>query len=103
MAISASLCISDYLADSAATVVRRGGPPSLESVDKALLAFRDSLDLLRQSGALRELGIEDVERIFTLAFALDQLHADLGDLADRIADRARCARPAGRGERSRPS
>ncbi len=83
-----SLAISDYLARSAASVSRRLAPPALESVDNALLAFRDSMNRLRQSGRLRELGIEEVERVFSLAFALQQLRANLGDLGDRIAEHA---------------
>jgi uncharacterized membrane protein YccC len=80
------LVISDYLTGSAASVGGRRAPPSLESVDEALLAFRDSVDRLRQSGTLRELGIEEVERVFSLAFALQQLRGNLGELADRIAE-----------------
>jgi uncharacterized membrane protein YccC len=88
------LVISDYLAGSAASVGGRLAPPSLESVDKALLAFRDSMDRLRQSGTLRELAIEEVERVLSLAFALQQLRGNLGDLADRIAEHAKSASPA---------
>ena len=50
------LVISDYLAGSAASVGGRRAPPSLESVDKALLAFRDSMDRLRQVGYLAGAG-----------------------------------------------
>ena len=88
------LVISDYLAGSAASVGGRLTPPSLDSVDKALLAFRDSMDRLRQSGTLRELAIEEVERVLSLAFALLQLRGNLGDLADRIAEHAKSASPA---------
>jgi hypothetical protein len=52
------------------------------------------MDRLRQSGTLRELGIEEVERVFSLAFALQQLRGNLGDLADRIAEHARSTSPA---------
>jgi len=90
------LVISDYLAGSAASVRGRQAPPSVESVDKALLAFRDSMDRLRQSGTLRELAIEEVERVLSLAFALQQLRGNLGDLADRIAEHAKSASPANR-------
>ena len=90
------LVISDYLAGSAASVGGRLAPPSLDSVDKALLAFRDSMDRLRQSGTLRELAIEEVERVLSLAFALLQLRGNLGDLADRIAEHAKSASPANR-------
>jgi len=88
------LAVSDYLAGSAASIGGRRAPPSLDSVDKALLAFRDSMDRLRQSGTLRELAIEEVERVLSLAFALQQLRGNLGDLADRIAEHAKSASPA---------
>jgi uncharacterized membrane protein YccC len=76
--------VADSLAGYAASVGGRRPAPSLEAVDEALLGFRTSMVRLRQSGALRELGIDDVERVFSLAFALQQLRGDLGDLADWI-------------------
>jgi uncharacterized membrane protein YccC len=90
------LVVSDYLAGSATSVAGRGAPPSLGSVDKALLAFRDFMARLRQSGTLRGLGIDEVERVFSLAFALQQLRGDLSDLGDRIAEHAKSASPANR-------
>jgi uncharacterized membrane protein YccC len=93
--------ISDYLSGSAASFSDRRAPPSLESVDKALLAFHDSMERLRQSGALRELSAEVVARVFGLAFALQQLRGDLGDLADRIMERAEIRIGHGLSERGR--
>ena len=52
------------------------------------------MDRLRQSGTLLSWGIEEVERVFSLAFALQQLRGNLGDLADRIAEHAKSASPA---------
>ena len=94
------LVLSDYLAGAAAAVGGHLALPSLESVDKALQAVRDAMDRLRQSGTLRALGIEEAERVFSLAFALQQLRGNLGDLADRIAEHAPSARPADRSETS---
>jgi hypothetical protein len=37
-----------------------------------------------------------VERVFSLAFALQQLRGDLSDLGDRIAEHAKSASPANR-------
>ena len=85
--------ISDHLAGCAAAVRGRRAPPSLDQVDQALMAFREAMDRLRQSGRLRGLGIEEVERAFSLAFAVQQLRADLGDLAGRIAEHATLANP----------
>ncbi len=83
--------ISDYLWGAAAAFVARRKPPPLGAVDEALRAFRDSMDCLRRSGALRELSAEVVARVFGLAFALQQLRGNLGDLADRVAEQARFA------------
>jgi hypothetical protein len=52
------IALSDYLAGSAKSVSGRLPPPSLESVDAALLAFRHALDELRRSGTLRQLDTE---------------------------------------------
>src|SRR5262249_48115669 len=90
------IAVSDYLVSSAASVSQQLAPPSLAAVDKALLAFRHSLDGLRQSGALRELHTEDVERLFSFPSALEQLRRTLGDLGDRLAERATRPRPASR-------
>ena len=43
---------------------------------------------MRQSGALREQSGEVVAQIYGLTFALQQLRENLGDLAERIAERA---------------
>jgi hypothetical protein len=44
-----------------------------------------------------------VERVFSLAFALQQLRGNLGDLADRIAEHAKSASPANHSGTSRNS
>lgn len=80
------LAVSAQLAGSAAALYGHRAAPSLDQVDQGLLAFRDAMDRLRQTGRLRTLGIEEVERVFSLAFALQQLRSDLDDLADRIAE-----------------
>jgi uncharacterized membrane protein YccC len=43
---------------------------------------------LRASGRMRTLDVDDVGRIFSLAFALQGLHRDLADLADRVDELA---------------
>jgi hypothetical protein len=47
------------------------------------------MDRLRASDTLSHLDIDDVERVFSLAFAINQLRADLADLGDRIAEHAK--------------
>jgi len=95
--------LADYLAAAAAAVRERRPPPVLDAVEAALRAFRDSMDRLRQSGTLRQLTIDDLERVLGLAFALQQLAPHLTDLAERIAEHATSAGQASHAERGRTS
>jgi uncharacterized membrane protein YccC len=72
--------VVDYLSAAAAAYGARGAPPSRAAVDRAVLAFHQSLERLRQSGILRELSAEAIAPVFGLAFAIEQLRGDLGDL-----------------------
>ena len=63
-------------------------PPSLAAVDAALAALGVAVTAMRQSGALREQSGEAVAQIYGLTFALQQLRENLGDLAERVAERA---------------
>jgi uncharacterized membrane protein YccC len=85
--VALRVAVSDYLAGSAAALRGIRALPSLEPVDRALLSFRDSMDRFRGSRASQGLDIEGVERVFSLAFAVQELRGNLGDLADRIAER----------------
>jgi len=80
--------LSDYLSASAASSARvpRTFPRAL---DKVTVTCRGSMDGLRESRAWSGLDIDDVERVFSLAFAVNQLSADLADLGDRIAEHAK--------------
>jgi hypothetical protein len=80
--------LTDYLTESAGAVREHRPPPALAVVDRALLGFRGAMDRLRESGTLRQLTIEELERVLSLAFALQQLAIHLADLAERIAERA---------------
>jgi uncharacterized membrane protein YccC len=57
---------------------------SRNDVPAVHLAFTETFSGLRQSGVMRALDFNAVGRTFGLAFALDGLHRDLTDLADRI-------------------
>ena len=63
-------------------------PPSLTAVDTALAALGVAVTAMRQSGALREQSSEAVAQIYGLTFALQQLRENLGDLAERVGERA---------------
>jgi uncharacterized membrane protein YccC len=76
-----------FLAAAAAALAGGKPPPSLEGVDAALAAFQESLTALRQSGALPNLSVDAVSRIFGLVFALQQMRENFAELSERIAER----------------
>jgi uncharacterized membrane protein YccC len=58
---------------------------------EALTEFEGAMATLRASRATHQMSLEPVGRLFGLTFALESLHRNLGDLADRI-DEAAAAR-----------
>jgi uncharacterized membrane protein YccC len=85
--------LTAFLAAAAGAFEGGGPPPDLTPVDSALAAFDEAVAALRRAGALRDLGVEAVGRTFSLAFTLRQMRENLGDLADRIAERRAGAAP----------
>jgi hypothetical protein len=61
-------------------------PQSLELFDAALKACDSEVAALRREGPTRPLSTAEVERLFALGFALDQLFQNAGDLARRIEE-----------------
>lgn len=55
----------------------------------AYAAFTAAFDTIRQTGVTRTLDFDAAGRVFGLAFTLERLHHDLGDLADRIDEIAK--------------
>ena len=55
-------------------------------VDAALKACNSEIAALRREGLTRPLSTAEVERLFALGFALDQLLQNAGDLARRIEE-----------------
>ena len=90
--------IVEFLTEAAEGFATGKPPPSLAAVDAALAALGAAVTAMRQSGALREQSGEVVAQIYGLTFALRQLRENLGDLAERIAERAA---PAGAAESGR--
>jgi uncharacterized membrane protein YccC len=68
-----------------------GEPPPLDAVETALDAFAAEIAAVRREGWTRDLPIDDVERIFTLGFALEQLRRNFNDLARCLAEFAQPA------------
>jgi hypothetical protein len=55
---------------------------------EALQAFEAVIEGLRTAGATKALKFEAAGPVFALAFAIESLHANLGDLADRADETA---------------
>ncbi len=56
---------------------------------EALQTFEGAVETLRRSHLTHDLDFDVVGHVFALAFALESLHRNLGDLADRIDETAR--------------
>lgn len=67
-----------------ATGLNDGTAVTRDHVTEMYLAFTDAFDKVRQSGVTHALDFDAAGRVFGLAFTLERLHRDLGDLADRI-------------------
>jgi uncharacterized membrane protein YccC len=79
----------ETLRASAAALARRKPPRPSQEFDLACDAYSLELAALRQEGATRTLSGQEVERVFTLGFALEQLRRDLVDLRRCISDSAK--------------
>ena len=73
---------------SRATVYRRRNPPPLDAMDAALQAYVSEIVAMRREGLTRALSIEEAERVFTLAFALEQLYRNFSDLDRYVKEHA---------------
>lgn len=81
--------VMDNLRASAVALARRKAPPPSQDLDLADDAYALEVAALRQQGATRDLSDTQVERLFALGFALDQLHRDLADLQRCVLESAR--------------
>jgi uncharacterized membrane protein YccC len=85
-----------YLRELGEAFRHRQPPPVMDAFEAALRAHRSEIDAIRREGTLRALAVDIVGRVFALGFALDQLHQNAHDLADRAAEFARQAGPTRR-------
>ena len=85
-------CTSDYLRESAAALRSRRAPPPLKPAEDALEAYDAEIVALRHEGLTRTLSIGEVEQVFTLGFALEQLHQNFSDLERCVKEWARPSR-----------
>lgn len=77
--------IATFLRAARAALVAPPARPSLDGVGRTLDDYATAMAELRRQGVMRELSGEAAERVFGLAFALEQLRSNLGDLADRVS------------------
>ncbi|WP_374308566.1 FUSC family protein [Methylocella sp.] len=64
-----------------------GGPrPSLDAFEAALDDYDREIAVYRQAGFTRPLSVDELERLFALGFALDQLRRDVAELSRWSAD-----------------
>jgi uncharacterized membrane protein YccC len=82
--------LSAALIEVGAALADRSAPPDPAPVAAALASFEAELAGLRRAGVTLELPVDAVERIFGIAFGLEQLGRNLDELAGRareLADR----------------
>ena len=80
---------SDFLRGCAGALARRGKPPALDAVDAALAAYTAEIESLRSEGVTRALSGGELEQLFALGFALDQLRRNFTDLQRCAQENAR--------------
>jgi uncharacterized membrane protein YccC len=69
-----------YLRDCAAALLARAAAPTLEAADAAFDEYAAEIAAIRREGLMRKLPGDALEHLFTLGFALDQLHQHFRDL-----------------------
>jgi len=82
----------EYLKGCATALRRDAQAPALELLDSAFDSLAEQLGGMRADGSFRGLDVETLERIFAMAFALEQLRRDLQDLSRRVNEQ--CRKPA---------
>jgi hypothetical protein len=76
---SVSAAIRDYLQASSAAL-EAAGSAAARSCDAALAGYATEMAVLCREGLTRILPADEVERVFVLGFALEQLHLHFEDL-----------------------
>jgi hypothetical protein len=94
---------SDFLNDSANSLSERIKPPPLDAFEASLAAYTAEVEALRSEGLTLPLTSNEVEPVFALGFALDQLHENFFDLQRCVRDYAQRPRRKRSSEPSRRS
>ena len=80
---------SEFLRGSATALAQRRHPPPLDPVQASLTAHDAEVAALRSEGSTRALSTIEVERLFALCFALEQLGQNFADLARCVEEYAK--------------
>ena len=79
---------SDYLRGCAVALLARAAAPPLDVAEEAFADYTGEIAAIRREGIMRELPSDALEHLFTLGFALEQLHQHLRDLKQWVTERA---------------
>jgi hypothetical protein len=79
---------SDYFDGAAQALATRVSPPPLGLVETALDDYAAEFASLREQGLTNALSSGELERLFALGFALDQLRQHVADLGQCVEERA---------------
>jgi uncharacterized membrane protein YccC len=80
---------SEFLNVSAAALSERSPPPPLDAFDAALAGYTAAVEAVRSEGLTRPLTSNELEPVFALGFALEQLRQNFIDLRRCVHDYAR--------------
>jgi uncharacterized membrane protein YccC len=83
---------SDFLNDSANALNERVRPPPQDAFEAALVAYTAEVEAVRSEGLTLPLTSNEVEPVFALGFALEQLHQNFFDLQRCVRDYAQGSR-----------
>jgi uncharacterized membrane protein YccC len=79
---------SGFLRQGATALKLRRPPPPLGATEASLNDYDTAVALLRKEGLTLPLAIDELERVFSVGFAVEQLHRDFIDLARCIQEYA---------------
>jgi hypothetical protein len=83
---------SDFLNAGAAALGARSAPPPLDVFEAALTAYIAEVEAVRREGLTLPLSSNEIEPVFALGFALEQLRQNFIDLQRCVQDYARPGR-----------
>src|SRR4029079_9312878 len=69
-----------YLVECGAALAADRRPPPRDVVEDAFEGFASTIERLRRGGVTRGLPADEVERLFALGFAFDQMRKNIADL-----------------------